>query len=325
MITFLQLNSQLKSRTFPALCLFGNDQWVKRRALENISQAYGVIDDGFAIDTLDNPTVEEVQISCLTQSLFGDKRLVVCENFAFGKKDNSNAESQKIKDAKTALSKLIDSCDGSFLVVFVTNDSQSMNGVRGLEFVDCNHLDTKSVEQWIIAYCKCRGVMVDNVVANKLATYCLNDMARISTEIQKLLDYGEVSPHSIDLLVHRDVEQNVFNLSKFIAAKNVARSLELYNELIQHGEEIMGLFALLYNAFRRMYYVRTTNLSNDEYATHFGVKPNSIFFLKETASKFKPMQLKRAIDHFAKAEEMLRSHLNDNQVLPILIMQLCSL
>ncbi len=323
MLKFLQLNSQLKTQSYPALCLFGNDEWVKRRALGLVMESYGVSYDGFSVDTLDAPSVDDVQTSCLTQSLFGDKRVVVCENFVFAK--SANVESNKVKEAKAQLSKLIQSCDGSFCLVFLTNEQNIFNGVKGLEFVDCNRLDSRSVESWIVAYCKRNGVAIDSISANKIATYCLNDMARVATETQKLLDYGEITPATIDMLVHRDVEQNVFNLSKHIANKNATQALELYKELVTHGEELMGIFGLLYNAYRRMYYVKTTNYTNDEYATYFGIKPNSLFFLKETADKYKPMQLKRALDCFVKTDALLRSHLNDEQAIPLLIMQLCAL
>ena len=323
MLNFLQLNSQLKTQSYPALCLFGNDEWVKRRALSYVMDSCGVTDDGFSVDTLDAPTVDDIQTSCLTQSLFGDKRVVVCENFVFPK--SVGTESAKAKEAKAQLSKLIESCDGSFCLVFLTNDQSAFNGMRGLEMVDCNRLDTKSVEKWIVSYCKKAGVSIDQASANKIATYCLNDMARIATETQKLLDYGEITPATIDMLVHRDVEQNIFNLSKHIANKNTAQALELYKELITHGEELMGIFGLLYNAYRRMYYVKTTSHTNDEYATYFGIKVGSLYFVKETADKYKPMQLKRALDYFAKTDALLRTHLNDEQAIPLLIMQLCAL
>ena len=323
MLKFLQLNAQLKMQTYDALCLFGNDEWVKHRALDYVFASCGVSQNDFAVDTLDAPTVDDIQTSCLTQSIFGDKRVVVCENFVFAK--NSNTETNKVKEAKAQLSKLIQSADGSFCLVFLTNDANIFSGVKGLEMVDCNRLDSKSVEKWIVSYCKKAGVNIDPALANKIATYCLNDMARVATETQKLLDYGEITSATIDLLVHRDIEQNIFNLSKHIANKNASQALELYKQLEQNGEELLGIFGLLYNAFRRMYYVKTTSYTPDEYASYFGIKANSLYFLKETAEKYKPMQLKRALDYFAKTDAMLRTHLNDEQAIPLLIMQLCAL
>ena len=323
MLKFLQLKSQLNTQSYPSLCLFGNDEWVKKRALFYVLESCGVSGDDFAVDTLDAPTVDDIQTSCLTQSIFSDKRVVVCENFAFAK--GGNTESNKVKEAKAQLTKLIESCDGSFCLVFLTNDQNIFSGVKGLEFVDCNHQDAQSVEKWIVGYCKKAGVVVDQACANKIATYCLNDMARVATETQKLLDYGQITQATIDLLVHRDVEENIFNLSKHIANKNASQALELYKQLITNGEELRGIFPLLYNAYRRMYYIKTTNYSNDEYATYFGVKPNSLFFLKETANKYKPMQLKHALDLFAQTDAMLCTHLNDEQAIPLLILQLCAL
>ena len=322
MIKFLQFNAQLKTQTYPALCLFGNDEWVKHRALEYVFASCGVTQDDFAVDTLDAPSVDDIQTSCLTQSIFGDKRVVVCENFVFAK---GNTETNKVKEAKAQLSKLIESCDGSFCLVFVANEQSIFSGVKGLEFVDCNRLDSNSVEKWIVSYCKRTGVNIDSACTNKIATYCLNDMARVATETQKLLDYGDITLATIDLLVHRDVEQNIFNLSKHIANKNTAQALELYRQLKQNGEEVMGMFGLLYNAYRRMYYLKTTNYTTDEYASYFGVKPNSLYFLKETAEKYKPMQLKRALGHFEKADALLRAHIDDEQTFELLIMQLCAL
>ena len=117
MLNFLQLNAQIKTQRYPALCLFGNDEWVKRRALSYVMDSCGVTDDGFSVDTLDAPTIDDIQTSCLTQSLFGDKRVVVCENFVFPK--SVGAENAKAKQAKADLSKLIESCDGSFCLVFL--------------------------------------------------------------------------------------------------------------------------------------------------------------------------------------------------------------
>ena len=59
--------------------------------------------------------------------------------------------------------------------------------------------------------------------------------------------------------------------------------------------------------------------------SYFGVKVNSLYFLKETADKYKPMQQNRALGHFAKTDSLLRTHLNDEQAIPLLIMQLCAL
>ena len=74
MIKFLNLREQLKSNVFSALCAYGNDTWCKKRVVEYVCDAYGIKDDGFSIDRLENPNAEDVALACLTPSMFCDKR-----------------------------------------------------------------------------------------------------------------------------------------------------------------------------------------------------------------------------------------------------------
>ena len=150
-------------------------------------------------------------------------------------------------------------------------------------------------------------------------------MARIAVETQKLIDYGQIDADSVDLLVHRDAEYVIFDLSGAIAAKNAGRALEIYRGLIARGEDARALFGLLYSFYRRVYYVKTSDYTNDEIASYLGVKSGAVNFAKETAQRYKPMQLKRALDYLAQADERLKAFVDEGEVMNLLIMQLISL
>ena len=319
MIKFLDLREKLKSNDFSVLCLFGNDGWLKKRAVEHVCAAYGIVDDGFSVDKLESPTVDDMTLACLTPSMFCEKRLIVCEDFVLP--DGAN----KLNDAKNKLSELVKHADGSFCLIVFTESDKVFNAIEGVETVDCNHLDKNSAIKWIESYCKKRGVEVDRLCCDRIVTYCLNDMARIAVETQKLLDYGKIDLDSINLLVHRDAEYVVYDLSGAIADKNAARALSIYRGLIARGEDGRGLFNLLYNFYRRVYYVKTSDFSADEVAAYLGVKSGAIGFAKETAQRYKPMQLKRALDCFAVADDRLKAFMDENEVMNVLIMQLISL
>lgn len=319
MITFLGMREQLKSRQFNALCLYGNDDWVKRKGVANVCEAYGIVDDGFSVDRLDNPTVEDIRLSCLTPSMFCAKKLVLCENFAM---PDSGA---KLNDVKRQLTELIKMGDGSFCLVIVADTDKNLATVEGLEMVCCNRLDKESVIKWIIAFCKRSNVEVDRLSADRLATYCLLDMSRVAVETQKLIDYGSVSIEAIDALVHKDAEYAVYDLSGAIADKNAQRALEIFRGLIARGEDARALFALLYNFYRRVYYVKTSSFNSDELAEFLGVKVGAVNFAKETANRYKPMQLKRALDCLARADAQLKAFVDEYEVMNLLIMQLVAL
>ena len=319
MIKFLELREKLKSNAYNALCVYGNDGWLKKRAVDNVCAAYDIVDDGFGVDRLESPTLEDITLACLTPSMFCDKRLIVCEGFVLPE------TGAKLADAKNKLADLLRYADGSFCLLILTDSDKGFKDVVGIETVDCNHLDKPSVIKWIDSYCRRQNVAVDRACADKIASYCLMDMVRIAVETQKLIDYGKIDEESVDLLVHRDAEYVIFDLSGAIAAKNAARALEIYRGLIARGEDARALFGLLYSFYRRVYYVKTSDYSVDDIASFLGVKSGAVNFAKETAQRYKPMQLKRALDYLAQADERLKAFVDEGEVMNLLIMQLISL
>ena len=319
MIKFLELREKLKTTEFAALCLYGNDAWIKRKAVSNVCEAYGIVDDGFSIDRLEQPTVEDIRVACFTPSMFSAKKLVVCSDFVIPE------GSAKQADIKRHLAETIAQCDGSFCLLILSDTNKGFAEIDGLETVNCDKLDKGSIVKWITSFCKRSGVVIDPLAADKIATYCLADMSRVEVETQKLIDYGDVSSEAIDMLVFKDAEYVVYDLSGAIADKNTARALEIYRSLVARGEETRSLFALIYNFYRRVYYVKTSAFSDQELASMLGVKAGAINFAKDTAARYKPMQLKRALDYLAVADERIKSFADENETMNLLIMQLITL
>ena len=324
MIKFLDMKEKLNSQKPSAFCMFGNDAWVKKRALDNLVSIYQV-DKQFGFDTLVNPTMDDLQLACLTPSMFCPIKMVVCEDFKAFLAKPTMEQKRKKTDVRSQLQKLVASANGEFCLVIVADDKSPFEGINGMEMLDCSKLDTQSVARWIVSFAKRQNVQIDGACATRIANYCLNDMARISTETQKLIDYGTVTLETVDLLVHKDVEYAVFHLSGSIASKNAQQAIGLYKGLVAQGEDPRGLFALLYNFYRRAYYAKTSAFSAEELAKYLSVKTSAIGFAKEIAGKYKAMQLKRALDLFGNADKKLKAFLDEDQIMTTLIMQLVAL
>lgn len=335
MIKFLELKEKLPSTDCAALCLFGNDNWVKRRALANICEVYGISDDGFSIDRLDLSTQENISLACFTPSMFCDKKLVLCEQPFFPEKKDDGFGSKNVDNKKIAdkvaelrrwLAELLSHADGSFCLVFFADSDKNFVGISGLETVDCNKLDRSSTVKWIVSYARRQKCVIDPICADKISSYCLQDMSRIAVETQKLIDHGEVNEEAVEMLVHKDAEYAVYDLSGAIAAKNASKATDIYRGLVARGEEPRALFSLIYNFYRRVYYVKTSSFSTEETAGYLGVKPGSVSFARETAERYKPRQLRRALDILALADARLKSFAaDDNEIMILAILQLVAL
>ena len=316
MIGFLDVKDKLKSGNVNAMCLFGNDRWVIRRAIQNVRAHFSATDE-FSVDVLTEPTAKDIEMACLTPSMFCQTKVVIAQDFVL-------PQGNKGAEAKAKIADLVASCDGSYFLVLVTEDFKPFEST-GMEIVNCNRQDKSVVVKWIVATCRRAGIEADRLSADKLATYCLCDMARVESETQKLIDFGRFDADAVDEMVNKDVEYAVFDLSGAISSKNAAKALEIYKTLRTGGEEPRFLFSLLYGTFRRMYYVKTSDFSAEEVAKYLGVKAGAVRFAKEAAAKYKPMQLKRALDCFSAADKKLRAFVNDDEVLTMLILQLSAI
>ena len=318
MLQFLNLKKHLSDNRLPALCLCGNDRWLQRKSIANVCEAYSIANDGFSMDNLDAPAYKEVELACCTPSMFCPTKLVVVENFVF-------PQGKQQAETVANLSRLVAQCDGSFCLVFLSDNVSAFDKIDGLVVVNCDKLDNENVAKWVVSYGKRRGVEISMACARKMSEYCLQDMSRVETETQKLIDYGEVTLESVELLVHKDTEYVVFNLSKTISSKNAQAALELYKGLVAAGEEARGLFGLLYATYRRAYYVKISDLSTEKLAEMLGVKPYAVEKSREIANLYKPMQIKRILDCFESAYVKLKAFLDENEVMTTLIMQLVSM
>ncbi len=66
MIRFLDMREKLKDKDYPCLCLFGNDGWVRHKAVSNVCEAYNVPNDGFSVDVLESPVFDDIKLACAT-------------------------------------------------------------------------------------------------------------------------------------------------------------------------------------------------------------------------------------------------------------------
>lgn len=318
MVDFINLKNSLASKQFSVWVLFGNDAWIRDKALENIAATVDIGYPELNKTVIENgKDVDELFNICNTAPFMAPKRLVIAEQFVL-------PQGKKLNDFKQRLERLAVSTESECCLVFVYSEFTELVNVKGVEPVDCNRLSERDVVKWIVAYCKRMGKTIDMPAATMLAQFCLNDMARISNEAAKLCDYAttKIEPQDVENLVHKDAEYAVFDIGKEIANRNASKALDMVRNLTGRGEDVRSLFTVLYNYYRRLYYIRTTKYDNAQLASMLNVKEGAIRFAQSVADKYKPMQLRQALKLFLQADNKLKEFYNENDVLRTLILQL---
>jgi DNA polymerase III delta subunit len=99
----------------------------------------------------------------------------------------------------------------------------------------------------------------------------------------------------------------------------------MLDTLLFSGEDARTLFSLLYNYYRRLYYIRISNSDTADLATHLGIKSGAVFYAKDTAQRYKPLQLMRALQLFKECDSKIKQFYNEQEALRLLVMQLLTI
>lgn len=160
---------------------------------------------------------------------------------------------------------------------------------------------------------KIKGYKMDSDTINYLITSCASDYERIMNELDKLmslkLNEKEITKDDIDLIVIKKIDANIFDLIDAIISKNKKKSLKIYEEMENYGEDIFKIFVSLSNQIRLIYQVKVLrNLSNDEIASNLNLKnPKQVMALRYKIDKYQESDLLDYLYKLAIMDEELKT------------------
>lgn len=315
-----------------ALYVYGDDEYLRVKAIEHAKDLAQIQNEEFNFVTYDCQSdfdiftgIKDIVNTCNKLPFMSDKQMVVVKNFSIVVKNN---ESLKAKTVADEFAKYLSNPNEACLLIF--DDVTPIKGLQtniNLLAVDCQKLNRAEIVKWIIATAKSKNKHIERKSAELISDYCLNNMTRVNVEVAKLCDYCEktVSESDVELLVNKDLEYVIYDLTNSIANKDMIKAMSVLDRMLESKESIPALFSLIYGNYRRMFYVSTTNASDDELASYFNVKPFAITKAKQGANAFGAYKLSQAIKYCKKADEKIKQFDKQNEVLRLLILQLMEL
>ena len=144
---------------------------------------------------------------------------------------------------------------------------------------------------------KCKGYQISDASINYLLDNTGNDISRITNELDKLLSYcideKIISNDSIDKVVLKKIDTNIFDLIDAIINKDKKKSLMIYEEMINYGEDTFKILIALANQIRLIYQVKVLqSYSDDEIANILKLKnPKQVIALRYKINKYSESDL----------------------------------
>ena len=215
------------------------------------------------------------------------------------------------------IAKLIDegSLQSSILVIVNEKENEGLKKLSNLCVVSCKKAEPSTITRWIKATCEKDGVQIDLQTASLLCEYCLADMVRVATETEKLICYALnkkfIDREDLDLLIFRDSEYKIYEMTDYIAKKQVGKALDIIFELQSKGEPQQKLLTSIYYYFRKLLHVSISSMPDAELAKAFNMKDFAVKKAKQQAGYFKKISLKKAVDVLEDADYKFKSGKTD--------------
>ena len=165
--------------------------------------------------------------------------------------------------------------------------------------VDCNRLDKKMMLAWLDSNLKENGTSMSPDAKDVLIDFANGYLSRISVEVEKLIAYAngrDITRQDVELLVHKDLEYGIFELTECLGRGDSVRSLQILNSLMQETKTAQSVLAMIQSYFRRMFYAVITPKTNAQIGAMLGVKEWAVAKAKQSASLFTKVALKNILE-----------------------------
>ena len=126
---------------------------------------------------------------------------------------------------------------------------------HAVTYVDCGKPEIDTVTKWVYITLKRAGIKISAAAAESVANYCLCNMARVSVEVEKLIDFkmsGEITQEEVDELVYRDADYRIYELTNAVAYKNYTKFCSIAAELLAKGGDEAMILSGLFGYFKNL-------------------------------------------------------------------------
>mgnify|MGYP001018310962 CR=1 FL=1 len=317
---YIEFTKNINSQFFPVVLIMGEDAYLRDSALKKLTLSLNISLPDLNISTFDKEDVSVTDIVALANSYpsFSAKRLIVIKDFSVNKAD---------KRGLIKLEEYLACPNPSTCLVFFYSQAQSVINNVNVCTVDCFKLNQQRLTEWITKAVDNAQKSIDKNAVKTIIEYTNGDMYKISQAVEKLVLYADtlISIEDVKLLVAKDIDYVIFDLTNALANGDNFKSMEICNSLLTEEEPTM-IIASVYRSFRRMFFAHISKAEESKLSQALSVKPYAITKAKQQAKKFGAKKLKKALEICFLAEDTLKKfNTNEKFCVKDMVLKLCNL
>jgi DNA polymerase III subunit delta len=294
-------------------------------------------DFNFSTYDLEETPIEVALEDAETFPFIGDKRLIVLQNPVFL---TSEKTKEKVEHNITKLEVFLTN-PPPYSIVIIAAPYEKLDERKKITkelkrkavVVEAKKLNDHELTKWIKDRLAINGVEMDSKAIEKMVGIAGSNLFVLTNELEKMsLFVGKdkrIDIQTVDLLVSKTLEQNIFELVEKVVHRKIAEALRIYYDLLKQNEEPIKILALLSGQFRLIYQVKELSrkgYGQQQMASSLKQHPYRVKLAAGQAHLFSEDELKRIVLLFAEADyEMKTGGLNKTMIIEMILFQLDSL
>lgn len=183
----------------------------------------------------------------------------------------------------------------AYKVKVVSPDKESLPKIIKQLFLDDGYqIETKAIEELIHRTNSNYPIIVQEITKLKLYAH----------------DSKNITLNSIRLMVSKNLEENIFDLTAAIVNKNRTKAIEIYYDMLTSQVNPHTILNDIANRLRRLIYtqlLRKQNYSQELIAKHFGVSIGYAYYLMRDAQILRFDELEKYLDQLTDLDYQIKS------------------
>jgi len=316
-----ELKKSLISKIETGYILHGSDTFLLNNSIKVITEAckLELPEFNFVKFNDENFNIDEVVSSLEMLPIMSEKKVVLL--------DFSN-NLPKIKyDALVDYFK-----NPNFSCVFILNlgENDLKSIPLNIQTVDCNPIAKEIAIKFISNEIKKYGKAASSDVIYSIFENCKGDLNNSIKEINKLCNYigknNEITIDDVNELCDDIKEYQIFELTENLANKNATKVFDILYLFKKNKEQGRGLFGLISNHFRRLFFVSVAGNDVKELSKLLEIKEFAVQKCIKQAKFFTKKQLKAIIDKCSELDFQIKQSLTNFETgLDLLVLYILNL
>lgn len=255
--------------------IYGQDRFRVQEKLSQIKEKF-VQKTGSDLNIInfnENASFESIKQAIQFRGFLGEYKLIIFKDFIA----KSNLQNQK------DLAKFIRKIPTSVYLVFIEQGLKSNTLSKKIKsegkFWQFESLSYFELVAWIKKRIELKKRSIDSQAVKALAFFVGSNLNRLETEIEKLINYKDrkkISEEDVKILVKPEFSPGIFDLIDNIASRDLKKSQNILQQLIDAGENPLYIHTMIVYQFRNLIIIKSLSsarLASTEIRQKTGLHP----------------------------------------------------